>query len=186
MRRDELGVEQHEAAGIESVHQMGHGHLAGIGAPVEHGFPEKSAANGQAIKPADQLGVVPDLHGMGDATPEQLAIDATNGAVDPGGGPIGADRGAALDDGVEIGIHLYRKARFADRLAQAGGAMEAVERNDAAPFRADPEDVLVLGAFGHGEDARPIGAHDQFGSDFELEGIGSAGHEGVRNFPMGI
>src|SRR5690606_17468019 len=104
VRGKELGVEQLEAARIEPLDQMRHGHLRGVGAPMEHGFTEKGGADGQAVQPPGQFLAVPDLDRMGDAAPEQFAIDGADGAVDPGGLAVLADGGAPLDDAVPVSV----------------------------------------------------------------------------------
>ena len=58
--------------------------------------------------------------------------------------------GAAVDDAFEIGVEADLEAALADRLGQALGNVEGVERDDAARFRPHPEDfrIVALSAIG--------------------------------------
>ena len=54
---------------------------------------------------------------------------------------------------------------------QAGGDFQAVERDDAALFRLDPEQGRIVGAFRHREDAAGIGAQQHLRRDLGLHGV---------------
>jgi hypothetical protein len=54
--------------------------------------------------------------------------------------------------------------------------MEGIERQDAAPLRAHPEQVVGLGILRHGKDAGLIGPQDQLRGEFDRKRIGLARH----------
>ena len=81
---DELGVEQRETAGAQPGDQRDQRELRRVAVPAEHALAEEGAAEADAVKPADKLAVLLDLHRVGVAEPVQLAIEPGDPAVDPG------------------------------------------------------------------------------------------------------
>jgi hypothetical protein len=69
---------------------------------------------------------------------------------------------AVLTVTVKVGAHRARQPR---------GDAKAVERDDAAHFRLDPEQGRIVGALGHRKDAAGIGAQQHFGRDFRRGGV---------------
>ena len=62
--------------GFQALDQMGHGHLGGVGAAVEHGFAEEHAAKGHPVQAADELTGTPDLDRMRVTARMELRIAA--------------------------------------------------------------------------------------------------------------
>ena len=80
----ELAVEQPEPAHLQPRDQPGERYLRGVGAQREHAFPEKRAAQPNAVEAADQFAAVPGLYRMGVAEAMKLGEAALDFAVDPG------------------------------------------------------------------------------------------------------
>src|SRR5438309_2242507 len=94
----ELRIKEAIATGLEARHQMHQRDLAGIGFPAEHAFAEEGAAQGYAVKPADQAPVQPGLDAMGVTEDKQLATEIEDRVVDPGLAAAGCRCRAILDD----------------------------------------------------------------------------------------
>ena len=88
----------------------------------------------------------------------------------------GPGRGAFVQHPLERRIGADQELALPQDLVQAFGNVKAVERQDAALFRVDPEDLRVVAAFGHGEDAGGIGAQQKFGGQAFL-GVVATAHE---------
>ena len=158
----ELGVEQHEAAQMKPRYQVHQGHLAGVAGPREHAFAAESAADGDAIETAGQFAVLPALDTVGDTQPVQFDEGLDDFIVDPGilaafGG------GGALPHNIGKGaIGADFKNPAAHCFLQALGDVEGFQRQDAADFGVDPEDIGIVAAFRHGENSRSIGPDQKF------------------------
>jgi hypothetical protein len=87
MPRDELRVEQGEAAIFQPGDKVDEGDLARIARSREHALAEKRATKMHAVKPSGELPVLPDLDRVAMAQREQLAIKAPDAPVDPGRAP---------------------------------------------------------------------------------------------------
>ena len=87
----------------------------------------------------------------------------------------GTGCGAAVDDGIEIAVDHDGEAVGAHGARQAVRHVEAIERNDAAPFRFDPIERRIVGAFRHGKDAAGIGLEQHLRRDVDECGF-AAGH----------
>src|SRR5690606_8333194 len=92
---------------------------------------------------------------------EQVTVEAPDGAIDPCRVPVSAGRRATLDYRGEVGVDADLPRMAAQQFAQAARDMEAVEGDDAAALRRDPEEIVGTRRFRHGEDAGLIGADDQ-------------------------
>jgi len=90
----ELAVEQLKVPDAQARHQMSERHLRRIAHPAEHALAEEGRAKANAVKPADQLAVVPGLDRMGVAASVKLGISALDIGVDPRVGPVGRCFGA--------------------------------------------------------------------------------------------
>ena len=67
MLGDILRVEQFEAARDQPRHQMHQRHLRGVAGAVEHALAEEGAAEADAVEPADEVAILPDLDAVGSA-----------------------------------------------------------------------------------------------------------------------
>ena len=166
-----LGVQQLKTAGDQPRHQMHQRHLRGVADAVKHALAEEGATQADAIEPAGEIVVLPDLDAVGVAEFVQALIEIPDALVDPGVVAAGLRRGAAGDhrleglvdgDGERIGAHGALEPR---------GDAKTIERDHAAHLRLDPEQGRIVGALGHREDAAGIGAQQHFGRDLGRGGV---------------
>src|SRR5260221_9248761 len=106
-----LRVQQTVASGLEPRDQMDQGNLGCIAGAVKHAFAEEGAAERDAIKAADELGAVIDLHRMAVPAFIERAVNATNAHVDPGARPVLLRLRAALDNCVKVAVDMDRPRR---------------------------------------------------------------------------
>ncbi len=138
---------------------------------MKHALAEEGAAEADAVEPADEVVIVPDLHAMGMSEFVQPDVEIADALVDPGVLAARLRCGAAGDDSFESGVDGDGEGVGAHRARQARGDAKAIERYHAAHLRLDPEQGWVVGALGHREDAAGIGAQQHFGGDFGRGGI---------------
>src|SRR3984893_2767353 len=149
MRRHELRVEQAEPALRQTRDEMRQGDFRGAGLAVKHAFAEKRRAEVDAVEPANKRAIRPALHGVDPAGIEELAIEQSNPAIDPCLFASSMGDGASVDHGIEIAIDSDLETIGADCLGEAVRYDQAIERENAAHFRIDPEKILVEGALRH-------------------------------------
>src|SRR4051794_29512869 len=128
MRRDELGVEQHETARDQARHKMYQRHLRGVATAMEHALAEERAAQAHPVKPAGELVAIPCLHAVAVSDAMQADIEVANAAVDPGVVAPRARRGAAVDHRLEGGVDGDAKCVGTDGAREPGGDAKAMER----------------------------------------------------------
>src|SRR6185437_7044568 len=150
---DELRVEQREAAAAQPGDEMDERDLAGVGGAAEHALAEEGGTELDAVEPAGEDAVGPALDAMGRAAPEERGVERDDLVIDPGLRTLGRRLGAAAHHRLEAAVAAHREAAAAHGAAQSAGNVEAVERQDAAPHRVDPENLALGGRFGHREDA---------------------------------
>ena len=138
---------------------------------MKHALAEEGAAQADAIEPADEVVILPDLDAVGVSEFVQPDIEIADALVDPGVVAARLRRRAAGDDRLERAVDGDREGVGAHRARQARGDAKAVERNHAAHFRLDPEQRRIVGALGHREDAAGIGAQQHFGRDVGRGGV---------------
>jgi len=160
---DELAIEQLESAYLQSRDQISQRHFGGVARAAEHAFAEEGAGQLDAVEPPDEGITLPAFDRMGMAAFVKRSIGAFDFGIDPGVGPIRRGLGAAMHDVTKCPVSGYAKASGADRLRQRAREMEAVEREDAALLRLNPEDVLRPPAVGHRENTDGIGAQEEIG-----------------------
>src|SRR5262245_43219069 len=114
MLGDELGIEQTEAAGDQPRTQEHQRHLAGIARVGKHTLAEEGAVERHAVEAANQTVARPGLHRVAVAGIEQIAVQAANAAVDPGGAPARTGHGAAVDHRLEVVINSDLVAALAN------------------------------------------------------------------------
>src|SRR3984893_10781908 len=149
MRGHELRVEQAEPALRQTGDEMRQGDFRGAGPAVKHTFAEKRRAEVDAVEPANKRAIRPALHGVDPAGIEELAIEKSNPAVDPCLFASSMGDGASVDHGIEIAIDSDLETIGADCFGEALRYDQAIERENAAHFRIDPEKILVAGALRH-------------------------------------
>lgn len=86
--------------------------------------PKNSCPHRQAVKPADQLILLPDFHRVGDAALMRLQVSLLHATGNPGAIGVGARLGAGLYDGGEVLIEGDAVALLAQQLGQAAGDMQ--------------------------------------------------------------
>lgn len=168
MRRHELRVEQAEPAFRQPRSEMHESDFRGVGLAVKHAFAEKCRAEVDAIEPAGELAASPAFHRMNAANVEELAIEFSNPPIDPCLLAVFIGGGAGIDDRIEIAIDFDLETIGANRLGEAFRDDQAIEREDAARLRVDPEQIFIRGALRHREKADGIGAQQNVGGDLEL------------------
>ncbi len=149
MGRDELRVEQAEAALREPCGEMDKGDFGRIGCAMKHAFAEEGGAEMNAVKPARKRAIRPALDRVDPANVEELAVEPFDPFVNPGLLSALAGSGATVDYGVKILVNPDLELVGANRLCKALRYDEGVERKNAALLWVDPEQVWVLGAFRH-------------------------------------
>src|SRR5258708_2892332 len=138
-------------------------HLAGIGSAAEHALAEESAAELHAVETADEDVAGPALDGMRRAALEKRGVERDDFVIDPGLPPVGGRLGAAAHHCLELAVAADGEAAAAHGAAQPARDVEAVERQDAAAHRIDPEELPIFGRLGHREDAGGIGLQQEIG-----------------------
>src|SRR5437667_6853935 len=83
VRREPLGVEQHEFASAQMLHQRHESNLRGIGHSMKHRFAKKRAAHRYAVKSAGELAVLPCSDRVRVAEFMQLRIALDDLLIDP-------------------------------------------------------------------------------------------------------
>src|SRR5689334_15447573 len=78
MLGDILGVEQLESTGDQSRHQMHQRHFRSVADAVKHALAEKGAAETDAIEPAGEIAVLPDLDAVAMAELVQAEIEVAD------------------------------------------------------------------------------------------------------------
>ena len=155
---DELGVQQLVTGGNQATDQVDQGDLAGIGAGLEHALTEEGATDRDAIEPAHQLRIFPDLDTVGIAGVEQLPIGIADRIIDPCLRALRGGFGAAHEHLPECLINADAERRAANRAAQAArdeaaraeeGLVEvraAAAKEEAVKVAAETEPAARVGA----------------------------------------
>jgi len=143
-----------QAAEPQARDQVAERDLRRVGLAAEHAFAEEGAADGESIEAADEPSVQPRLDRMDRAGREQRAVEPPDVVVDPGFAAPVAGLGAALDHRREVAVDDDLEAVAAQALGQAARKPEAVQRQDAAPVRINPEQVRRVPRFGAVEISR--------------------------------
>src|SRR4051794_30457557 len=117
------------------MHEAGLRRISRLG---KHAFAEEHPSERYAIEATDQSVLMPGLDRMAVAHAVQLHIGFADRRVDPGRAALLAPFGAAVDRRLEIEVETDVERAFADRLLQAFGRVETVERDDAARLRPHP------------------------------------------------
>ena len=185
MRRHELRVEQPVTPEPQPRHEMHQRDLAGVGDPAEHALAEKRRAERDPVKPADQLAIVPALDAVRRPAGEQRGVEAHDLLVDPGRRAGFAGLGAAPHHRLESGVATHREDAPPQYAPQAARHVQAVERQDAATFRIDPEQLRIIGRLRHRKNAGCIGLQQDFGGKADHGGgfqrrIRATGRETAR------
>ena len=163
-----LAIQQPETALMQRRAQSGERRLGGIGAPAEHGFPEKDLAYDDAIQSPRQPFIIPTLHGQGLAEIMQMRVGLDDFGGDPGFGArmlLARATDNHLPEGLVTGNAV---ARLPQGLAQAAGDLDLVRLQYATRIGRPPQDGLS-GAE-PGEDAAAIGAEQSLGREIAADG----------------
>src|SRR5579859_5754380 len=147
MLGDILRVEQLEAARDQSRHQMHQRDLGRVADSMKHALAEKGATEIDAVEPAGEVTILPDLDRVAVAEGVQPAIEIADALVDPGVLAAFLRRRAARDDRLERAIDSDGEGVRADGAREPRGDAEAVERDHAAHFRLDPRQRRIVSPF---------------------------------------
>ena len=115
MGRDELTVEQGEAANAQPRDQGGERDLGRVAPPAEHRLAEEGAAELHAVQAANEgAGGVPALDRMGVAAAVEFKIGVLDPVADPGFRPVGAAAHHAGEvqvagDAVPVALDRFRQ-----------------------------------------------------------------------------
>jgi hypothetical protein len=154
---EELAIAQGEMANTEPRDEKGKRDLGRVGFAAEHAFREEGAAQRNAINPANQPILTPDLDrvslGAG-MKGEHRLFDRT---VDPGLRPVGATQ----QDVQEVAVGGHGEAARAQAFGEASRTVKAVQRQMRPGARFDPEEIVAGPVVGHREHARSIAAQEQ-------------------------
>src|SRR6185437_2697629 len=156
MLGDVLRIEQFEAAGDQPGHEVHQCHLRGVADAVKHALAEKGAAEIDAVESTGEIAVLPDLDAMAMAEPMESLVEVADALVDPGVLAAGRRRSAAGHHRLEGLVDRDREGVGAHGAREPRGDAKAVQRDNAAHFRLDPEQGRIVGAFGHWEYAAGV------------------------------
>jgi len=107
---------------------------------------------------------------MGCAYLMQVQIGPLDSVADPGSPRIAARTGAFADHGGESGVAGDFENTFAQNLRQRARTVKAVQRQDRAAARFDPENLGILARIRHREQAGAIGHEQHIGFDRRRRG----------------
>jgi len=153
----ELAVEKGEVPDFESCDKPGERNLRCISHSAEHAFSEEGSSEPDAVKPADELVVVPDLDRMRVAR----AVKRKHCALQLGIDPRLLAIGARCNHLREIAVASDTEPARANGSIKRAREVEPVERNDRAVPGLNPEEIVRFAAVGHREDARRIALEQQ-------------------------
>jgi hypothetical protein len=153
----ELAVQKLEAADAQPRNQPGQRDLGRVRHRTEHALAEEGAAQLDAVKAANQLLLVPHLHGVGVAQAVKFEHRLLDFRIDPRLIAVSA----ASDDPGEVAVPADLESARAQRPAERPRQMEAFERDDRAAPRLDPEQVVRIAAVGHRKDPGGIALEQQ-------------------------
>jgi hypothetical protein len=132
------------------VHQR---RFAGVGLPREHAFTEEGAADRHAIKAAHELVIDPRLDAVRGAAFMQFHVEGADIGIDPSVFAVLAGGRAPIDHRVEVAIDGEAELVLPQRAREAAGDVKGVQRKNAAPFRVDDKETVIIAALRHRKDA---------------------------------
>ena len=125
-------------------------------------FPEKSASDRNAVKPANQASQIPNLDGMAMTHFKQAGVKVYNLIIDPGFFPPGVVGPAQANNLFKSFISRNPLSFFTDGPGQGFGYFEIVEGNNAPHFGLDPIKLSRLTTFRHRKNSGAIGFDQNF------------------------
>jgi len=163
VRRQKLGVEQAVPAETQPRDEVDERDLARISGAAEHALAKESGTERDTIEPADQIPVSPRSDTVRSAAGEERRIKPHDLIVDPGVGTLFGGFRASEDNVLERAVAADLEAAAPDNAAQLVRHVEPVKRQNSTAPRIDPEQLGVIGRFGHGEDTGGVGGEQKFG-----------------------
>ena len=163
----ELTVEQAEATLDEARHEMDQRHLRRVAFAAEHALAEEGRANRDAVEAADEFIADPAFDAVGVAAVVQFRIKIDDRVVDPAFRVARARFGTGAHDLDERGIGADGESFRADGAGEAGGEVEAVERQHRTQPGIEPMELGVVAALAQGKDADAIGLQENVGRDLQ-------------------
>lgn len=166
MGRGDLYIEQAAAGGLEVLHEVGEREFGSVGDAAEHRFSGEGGTDGKAEDSSDEILVVPDFDGMGEACLVEAAVSGLECWAEPGFGSFGCRFCAAVDDLVEGMVSGDGEFGVSDGLFEASADVKIFQRDDSAGVGAPPGD----GRSRPGEDSVLVGRQD--GTGFQVAVLG--------------
>ena len=158
---DELRVEQGEAAGAQPRDERDQSEFRRVARAAEHAFTEERAAERDAVEAADKRSSVQISTERACRITVQIDVKRADLGIDPGLRPVGA----GVDHGVEGGVHADLERAGAEGARETSRDAQAIQRQDSAPVRVEPEHAGRVGGFRHRKNAGRVGAQQQIGRD---------------------
>jgi hypothetical protein len=157
MLRHELTIEQSEIADLQARDQPCKRNLRSVTSAAEHALAKEGAAELDAIEAANELAIAPYLDRMGMTRLMKRKHCAFELGVDPCLVAVGASRDHCLEIAVVSDVEPARTERAPERARK----MKAVQGQDGAVARFDPEELGGLAAVCHRENAGGITLQQQ-------------------------
>ena len=169
-----MDVEEGEAGLFQGLVKVAKGDFGGVVLAVKHGFAGKEAADGDAVKSADELGCIPSFDGMGVSELVEVFVGEDEFLGDPAVFAVGA-AGAVADDLAEGLVEGDAEWVLAQAAFEASGDVKAVPFEDGARIGRPPSD----GIDGPREEADLVGFEQLPGAEVAADGDEVGGWFGV-------
>lgn len=167
-----MDVEEGETGLFQGLVKVAKGDFGGVVLAVKHGFAGEEAADGDAVKSANELVCVPSFDGVGMSELVQVFVGEDEFLGDPAGFAVGA-AGAVADDLVEGLVEGDAEWVLTEAAFEASGDVKAVPFEDGTRIGRPPSD----GVDRPREEASSIGGEQLPGAE-----VAADGHEVSRWF----
>jgi len=135
----DLAVDEMEIALLGEFYEVSQSHLGGLGFVMEHGFPEKSCAQGDPIESSNELAIPIALEGMCKAFCMKICVRLDHVGSDPCAGLVFSwHSGAGSDDLLECGVDSDFEGFLLEGGSQASGDFEFVGKKQETRIRGKP------------------------------------------------
>lgn len=150
---------------FQGLVKVAKGDFGGVVLAVEHGFAGEEAADGDAVKSADELGCVPSFNGVGVSELVEVFVGEDEFLGDPAVFAVGTT-GAVADDLAEGLVEGDAKWVLTEAAFEASGDVKAVPFEDGAGIGRPPSD----GVDGPREEADWVGGEQLPGAEVAADG----------------
>ena len=164
-----LAVDESKLQASEVFNKSDEGDFGGVADTAEHGLAEKDAAEGNTVKPADDVTVLPRFHRMGIAGFVKGNVGGFHFIGDPGAVAVGAFRlGTTLDHRFEILVEGDAEKIALEDLFERFGDAQFIGVKHQTRVGRPPENRLAFGV--PGEDAAAIGKQQAVDTEIAADG----------------